>query len=283
MSACISPIKFKTNLAKSESSSFICNYYEGDCTTKNETDCIKLKYAESDQKSNIVYKGDTYVLKNIIIYRQALHTVNDFTAAAELFMIHRNLEKGVFLCICVPVSSHIKDTSFGNLLKAVPFTVNNFQSPKTFIPTGAFYSYMGSNIYQCDVKVEYIVFASSNLKITNEELERIPKHALFKQYEGPIDIYKHSQSVSFADDKLYIDCKPIDAPDSDDSSGPKIPDANNTAKSINFSDLQNNKFVQMFLMFVVFMIVMVIFFYSYEFTTGMFRELTKSVKGAMPT
>jgi len=46
---------------------------------------------------------------------------------------------------------------------------------------------------------------------------------------------------------------------------------------INFSKLRYNKFVQMLLVFIVFMIVMVIFFYSYEFTTGMFRELTKSV------
>ena len=219
----------------------------------------------------------------INIYRQGLHSVNGVTSAAELFLIHYNSKKNFILCICVPVSINLKNTSFGTLLKKIPMTVNNFQSPKIFIPTGTFYSYEGSNIYQCDVPTEYIVFASSNVKITSEELESLPKHGVFKQYAGAMDVYKHSQSLSFGDDKLFIDCQPIDAPELDKSAGPKLSDTNNTAKSINFSDLQNNKFVQMLLMFVIFMIVMVIFFYSYEFTTGMFRELTKSVRGAMPT
>jgi carbonic anhydrase len=284
MSICTAPIKIATNSAKSDSAGLTCNYYEGDCTSINAKDCIQLKYEASDQTSNVVYKGDTYTLKKINLYRTGLHTVNGVTSAAELFMFHRNTNKNLDLCICVPVSINLKNTSFGTLLKITdkPNTVYNFQSPKAFIPSGVFYSYVGTNIYQCSVRVEYIVFSSSNVIITSEELGRLPKHAIFKPYEGPMIVYKHSQTTSFGDDKLYIDCQPIDAPEST-TSLPKVADATVPAKSITFSDLKNNKFVQMFLMFVIIMIVMVIFFYSYEFTTGMFRELTKGVKVATPT
>lgn len=284
MSICTAPIKIATNSTKSVSTGLTCNYYEGDCTTTNVKDCIQMKYEASDQTSNVVYKGDTYSLKKINIYRTSLHTINGVTSAAELFMFHHNTKKNLDLCICVPVSINLKNTSFGTLLKTTDksITVYNFQSPKTFIPSGVFYSYVGTNIYQCSVRVEYIVFASSNVNITSEELERVPKHAIFKPYEGPMIVYKHSQSTSFGDDKLYIDCQPIDAPETSGST-PKVEDAKNVAKSISFSDLQNNKFVQMFLMFVIIMVVMVIFFYSYEFTTGMFRELTKGVKGSLVT
>lgn len=279
MSSCTAPINIATNLATPNSNMLVCNYYEGDCTTIKKPDSIVMKYAESDQISNVVYKGDTYILKTIRVFRKSLHTIDGKYSGGELIMVHVNKEKESVLFICVPIYIHLRQSSFGTLLKTVPSMVHSFQSPKTFIPSGVFYSYVGTDFAQCKKQIEYIVFASSNVNITTAELKIIPNHS-FKIYNGNPIVYKHSQpagkkALSFGDDNVYIDCQPIDAPESSGSTAATV--ASDTASSISFSDLQHSKFVQMLLMFIIFMIVMVIFFYSYEFTTGMFRELTKSV------
>jgi len=279
MSICTAPINIATNLATPNSNMLVCNYYEGDCETIQKKNAIRIKYATSDQTSNVVYKGKTYILVSISLYRKSLHAIDGKYSAGELIMVHMNSATKLYLCICIPVSINLKNTSFGTLLKRVPSKVHSFQSPKTFIPSGVFYSYVGSSMDNCAMQIEYIVFPSSNVNITSSELKLVPNNSS-KLYTGPVTVYKHSQptgkkAISFGDDKLYIDCQPIDAPES--SGTPDLSDAKNVATSINFSDLQHNKFVQMLLMFIIFMIVMVIFFYSYEFTTGMFRELTKSV------
>jgi hypothetical protein len=280
MSTCTAPINIDTKSTTPDSNMIVFNYYEGDCATKKDNDGILIKYADTDQTNNIVYKGYTYVLGSIKLYRKSLHSVNGKYSVGELLMIHKNEEMGA-LCVCIPISIHIKNTSFGKLLKSVPNKEFKFQSPKTFIPNGTFYSYTGSFVEKCDIPTEYIVFASSNVNITSNELSHAPSHN-YKIYKGDeVLVYKHSSSISFGDDKLYIDCQPIDAPTN--STMQTIAGASGEVESINFSDLKNSKFIQMFLMFIVFMIVLVIFFYSYEFTTGIFRELTRSVRGAMPS
>lgn len=286
MSSCTAPINIATNLTSPDSNMLVCNYYEGDCSTVKNKDSISMKYAVSDQMNNVVYKGNTYILESIGLFRKSVHTIDGKYSAGELVMVHKNKEKELTLFICIPVSINVKNSSFGTLLKTVPSKVLSFQSPKTFIPNGVFYSYTASDFTKCIGKVEYIIFASSNVNITSAELDLVPTNS-YKIYKGgDIVVYKHSQpsgkkAISFGDDNVYIDCQPIDAPES--SANVSASDISGATKSISFSDLQHSKFMQMFLMFLVFMIVTVIFFYSYEFTTGMFRELTKSVRGALPT
>ena len=267
----------ETNLTTPDSNLLVCNYYEGDCTTTyNKTaTLIKMVYASSDQKSNVVYKGNTYLLHTMMLFRKSIHSIDGEFSAGELLLHHINSENKILL-ICIPVSINIKETSFGTLLKKVPNTVHGFQSPKSFVPSGVFYS------YQLNENTECIVFASSNVNITTAELNLLHIHS-FKMNTSEVVVYKHSQptgkkAITFGDDNVYIDCQPIDAPESASTS----PIESITAPSISFSNLQDNKFIQMLLMFIIFMIVMVIFFYSYEFTTGMFRELTKSVAKMNP-
>ena len=264
----------ETNLTTPDSNLLVCNYYEGDCTTYMRSNLIKMVYASSDQKSNVVYKGNTYLLNKMALFRKSIHSIDGVFSAGELMLHHINSENKILL-ICIPVSINIKETSFGTLLKTVPNTVHGFQSPKSFVPSGVFYS------YQLQENAEQIVFASSNINITTAELDLVPINSS-KMNDSDVVVYKHSQptgkkAITFGDDNVYIDCQPIDAPESSSSPIESI-----TAPSISFSNLQDNKFIQMLLMFIIFMIVMVIFFYSYEFTTGMFRELTKSVAKMNP-
>ena len=268
----------ETNLATPDSNLLVCNYYEGDCSTSIDGGTIAMMYASSDQKSNVVYKGNTYLLYGMSLVRKSMHSIDGKFSAGELILSHINSKDKLYLTICIPVSINVKKTSFGTLLKKVPNTVHGFQSPKSFVPSGVFYS------YQLQENAEQIVFASSNVNITTTELNLVPINSFKMNTRDDVVVYKHSQptgkkAITFGDDNVYIDCQPIDAPESSSSLSPI---ESITAPSISFTNLQDNKFIQMLLMFIIFMIVMVIFFYSYEFTTGMFRELTKTVAKMNP-
>jgi carbonic anhydrase len=315
---CKSPIDIITTSATPDSNGLLFNYSAGDCTSSkgsnNGIPFIKLSYTP-DSKNNVMYKNTTYALTDIRLYKNSIHTIDGKFFAGELIMVHTSTDNlKIYICIPISLTTDITKSSFGTILKTIPSTVHTFQSPKTFIPPSAYYSYTGTNLYNCEMEIEYIVFSSSGLNITPAEFNGLPNNT-FKQVSNTgIVIYIHSNqsstgsgvgaspittigslvstannatigslvstannAVSFGDDNIYIDCQSVDAPE---SSPPSISGA--PVQSINFSNLQNNKLIQMLLMFIIFMIVMVIFFYSYEFTTGMFRELTKSVAKMNP-
>jgi len=303
--SCKSPINIITTTATPDSNGLQFNYSAGDCSSSKGSDnkipFIKLTYTPNS-KNTVMYKNNTYALTDIRLYKNSIHTIDGKFFAGELVMIHISSITNLKLYICIPISltTDIKKSSFGTILKTVPSTVHSFQSPKKFIPTTSYYSYTGTSLYNCSILTEYIVFSSSNLNITPAEFNGITNNTFKQAPNTGIVIYSHSnqsstgsgtgsgaspittigslvstanKAVSFGDDNIYIDCQSVDAPDSVATSAtPPAP-----VDSINFSNLQNSGVVQMLLMFIIFMIVMVIFFYSYEFTTGMFRELTKSV------
>lgn len=300
IAVCKSPIDIITNTKNNDPDGIQFNYSKGDCTSSNGSNggipFIKLTYKS---KNTILYKNNTYSLTDIRLYKNSIHTINGKFSAGELVMVHTSNKLNLYICIPLSLTTDIKKSSFGNILNKLPSTVNGFQSPKKFIPDSSYYSYSGTSLYDCKIPVEYIIFASSDVKITLAEFNGIPNNSMKRINNAGIVIYSHNKQtsasasgptsvsnsrsvsavlgqgkhISFGDDKVYIDCQPIDAPDISISHNKTPP----PAPSINFSNLQDNKFVQMLLMFILFMIIMVIFFYSYEFTTGMFRELTKSV------
>jgi len=302
---CKSPIDIITNTKNNDPDGIQFIYNEGDCTSSVGSNSgipfIKLIYKS---KNTISYKNNTYTLADIRLYKNSLHTINGKFSAGELVMVHRSGTLHLYICIPVSLTTDIKKSDFGNILSKLPSTINGFQSPKKFIPTSSYYSYSGTNLYDCKIPAEYIIFASSDVKITLAEFNGIANNSMKRANNTGVVIYSHNKQISanasktpgyvkpktvsgalgdgkhisFGDDKVYIDCQPIDAPDVSISREKARP----PVKSINFSNLQDNKFVQMLLMFILFMIVMVIFFYSYEFTTGMFRELTKSVAKINP-
>lgn len=288
---CNAPIDIITNSAQNDSNALICNYYSGDATFNVRSKLAIITYGDTDTPSNIKYKGMTFMLKGISIYKRAVHSINGKFATAEMVMMHRNTATQETVCICIPILLTLKqESSFGTLLSTVPFTVHDYQSPKIFVPSGTFYSYTAPLFFNCNStnKNEYIVFESSNITITQAELNKIPAQIFpISQMETPI--FKHSRqsssgkTISFNDDKVYIDCQPIDATDdSNDSNENAKPNKTSPSKSISFTQMKNNKFIQAFLIFIIMMIVLVIFFYSYEFTAGMFRELTKNVSKMTP-
>jgi hypothetical protein len=284
---CNSPIDITTDTAKNDSNALICNYYAGDATFNINSKTAIIKYGDTDSPSNIKYKGMTYMLKRINIYKKSVHSINGRFSVAEMVMIHLNKATQQMVCICIPITLTIKqESSFGTLLSSVSSTVHNFESPKIFVPSGVFYSYTAPLFFQCNspIKNEYIVFASSNVFITQSELDNIPTQS-FEISQTDTFIFKHSRqsvagkTLSFNDDKVYIDCQPIDATESSTSESKTT--SSSQPSSIKFSEMKNNQFIKMLFMFIVIMIVLVIFFYSYEFTTGMFRELTNSVASKM--
>ena len=317
---CKSPIDIITTSATPDSNGLLFNYSGGDYTSAlgSNANIPFIKLTPKKNKNTVTYKKNTYTLTELRLYKNSIHTIDGKFFAGELVMIHTS-DTNLKLFICIPVSltTDINKSSFGNILKKIPSTDNI--SPKTFIPTNnysikSFYSYYGTNLYDCKHQTEYIIFASSNVKITPAEFNGVKNNTFRRLVNTKNVIYSHhtnqvisadtsktptktpttnkplinemstigslvssgNNAVSFGDDNIYIDCQSVDAPESITSSS-AVP-----AQSINFSNLQNNKLIQMLLMFIIFMIVMVIFFYSYEFTTGMFRELTKSVAKMNP-
>jgi carbonic anhydrase len=299
--SCKSPINIITSTATPDSNGLQFNYTSGDCKSKKDKTLIELRY---ESKNTVIYKNTTYALMGIILFKNSIHSIDGKFFAGELIMYHISTISNLhYLNICIPISltTDIKKSSFGTILKTVPSTVLSFQSPKEFIPTTSYYSYTGTNPYVCSIPTEYIVFSSSNLNITPAEFNGITNNTFKQAPNTGIVIYSHSnqssagsgtdsgaspittigslvstanKAVSFGDDNIYIDCQSVDAPDSFSGATGASPAP---VDSINFSNLQNSGVIQMLLMFIIFMVIMVIFFYSYEFTTGMFRELTKSV------
>lgn len=286
MTSCNAPINLVTSSSaiKSSTESLVCNYYAGNCTSSEKASNITFEYDITDLPSNIKYKGTTYVLKSCKLYKPSIHKIDGKLSVAELVLWHQHISTNANLLICIPVKINVSGTSsFSTLITQPKVPVPNFDSPKKFIPSGGFYSYTARNFTNCNNSdpVEYIVFSSSEVTITQTELKMVPATSFPTMSDPNTIVYKHTRqttnkpTITFNDDNVFIDCQPIDAPEGVSlgavaSNMPAQP-------SINFSRLKYNKFVQMLLVFIVIMVGMVIFFYSYEFTTGMFRELTKSL------
>jgi carbonic anhydrase len=284
---CNAPINIDTSSTsiKPSANKLMYNYYIGNCTATRKAKNITIEYDIADLPNNVKYKNANYVLKLCKLYKKSIHTINGKNSVAELILWHQHASTNSNLLVCIPVSISLDKSSFGTLIPnetTETSTVKNFDSLKSFIPSGDFYSYFASNFTNCSSSTvfEYIVFPSSNVVISQTELNNIPTNSYSVSTTSTANIYKHTPQIaggsiiSFSDDSVFIDCLPIDAPE---YGGPSVDKIIKSPTSINFSRLKYNKFVQMLLVFIVFMIVMVIFFYSYEFTTGMFRELTKSV------
>jgi carbonic anhydrase len=284
---CNAPINIDTSSAsiKPSPDKIMFNYYIANCTATRKSNYISIEYDISDLPNNVKYKKANYVLKACRLYKKSIHTINGKSSVAELILWHQHASSNSNLLVCIPVTISLDKTSFGTLIPnetTNKTSVTNFDSLKQFIPSGDFYSYSASNFTNCSSSVvfEYIVFPSSNVVISQTELNNIPSNSYSVSTTSTASIYKHTPQtaggsiISFSDDNVFIDCLPIDAPEYTGTT-PSV--KNKSSSGINFSKLRHNKFVQMLLVFIVFMIVMVIFFYSYEFTTGMFRELTKSV------
>ena len=286
---CNAPINIDTSSVsiKPSPDKLMFNYYIGNCTATKKANYISIEYDIADLPNNVKYKNANYVLKGCRLYKKSIHKINGKNSVAELILWHQHASTNSNLLVCIPVTISLNKTSFGTLIPSETSTkssVANFDSLKEFIPSVEFYSYFASNFTNCSSSVvfEYIVFPSSNVVISQTELNNIPNSSYPISTTSTAVIYKHTRQkaggsiISFSDDSVFIDCQPIDAPEysgTTDISSVKPP----PSSGINFSRLRHNSFVQMLLVFVVFMIVMVIFFYSYEFTTGMFRELTKSI------
>jgi carbonic anhydrase len=284
---CNAPINIDTSSTsiKPSPDKLMFNYYVGNCTATKKANNITIEYDVADLPNNVKYKNTNYVLKVCKLYKKSIHKINGKSSVAELILWHQHASSNANLLVCIPVKISLDKTSFGTLIPDKTkntSTVANFDSLKQFIPSGDFYSYSGTNFTNCSSSAvfEYIVFPSSNVVISQTELNNIPNSSYPITTTPTASIYKHTPQIaggsiiSFSDDSVFIDCQPIDAPEYSESDNKAIPIS---PPSINFSRLRHSKFVQMLLVFLIFMIVMVIFFYSYEFTTGMFRELTKSV------
>lgn len=313
ISACTitAPIDVKTQSTTVDTDMMVVNFTSGDCTVdKLGTSAILLKYKSTN---TVTYKNIKYDMAWIMLFNRSLHTIDGKYSAGELIikMVSPTLlNPTAILNICIPITITLDSTksSFGELLKTSTFpkTISNFGSPKIFIPIGDFYSYTGSGLDRCSEQQQtYIVFPSSSVNITTTELAVIPLNP-YKLTQNAGIVYHHSQqsatevataianqtmptedgdgmattatmatkAVTFGDEDVYIDCQQIGS----ESGGTADTSSSTTQpQSISFSKMKDNKFVQMFLMFLAFIIVMVIFFYSYEFTTDMFRELTRTV------
>jgi carbonic anhydrase len=286
---CNAPINIDTSstLIKPSSEKITFNYYSGNCTATKKSNNITIEYDISDLPNHVKYKNANYAFKLCKLYKKSIHKINGKSFPAELIIWHQHSSTNENLLVCIPVSISLEGkTNFGTLIPSETSNksrVANFDSLKKFIPSGDFYSYSASNFTNCSssVKFEYIVFPSSKVTVSQTELNNIPPSNSYPIIgNSNAIVYKHTSQrasgsiVKFSDDNVFIDCQPIDAPEYTPGASP-IQEV--SKPGINFSRLKHNKFIHMLLVFIVFMIVMVIFFYSYEFTTGMFRELTKSV------
>jgi hypothetical protein len=284
---CNAPININTNKTKDDSNGIALDYTDGDVNVKIPIGKPMIMKYVSNVTNNIKYKDTTYLLHDVRIYKPSIHTINGQSSAAEIVITHINTATNASVCICIPVSITTSNNStLKPLFTKFPNLIYDYKSLKRWIPGGTFYSYTALPFFKCttDVKNEYIVFTSSSVTISSAELQKVPGHT-YKLSPTNITVYKHSsqsaqgKTISHKNDDIYIDCQPIDAPETTTTT---TPPPSSSQKSISFSQMKDNKFIQLFVMFLVFTIVMVIFFYSYEFTIGMFRELTRSVSKMNP-
>lgn len=283
---CNAPIDINTNKTNDDSNGIAVDYTEGDVNVDIPVGKpLTLKYA-TNVTNNIKYKDTTYLMRDVRIYKPSVHTINGKSSAAEIVITHINTANNTSVCICIPISIITGNNStLKPLFTKLPNFIHDYKSLKNWIPKGTFYSYTALPFFNCTtgVKNEYIVFATSSITITSLELQKIPSHS-YRLSPTAIQVYKHSsqsaqgKTISHKNDDIYIDCQPIDAPETTTTTTPS-----SQQTSISFSEMKDNKFIQLFVMFLLFTIVMVIFFYSYEFTIGMFKELTRTVAKMKPT
>ena len=284
---CNAPININTKQATDDSNQIVVDYTEGDVNVSVPVGKPLIMKYTTNVSNNIKYKDTTYLIHDIRMYKPSVHTINGKSSAAEIVITHVNTATNASVCVCIPVAITTSNNStLKPLLKNIPSLIHDYRSLKSWIPGGTFYSYTALPFFNCTtgVKNEYIVFANSGMTISSNELQKIPSHA-YKLSPTAIQVYKHSsqsakgKTISHKTDDIYIDCQPIDAPPETTTA---TPSASSLQQSISFSEMKDNKFIQLMVMFLLFTIVMVIFFYSYEFTIGMFKELTRSVAKMNP-
>jgi carbonic anhydrase len=233
------PININSDYNKKECSlkcNFSFNYNNSDTTITNKGKYLTLTYdTPSTSKPPVSFSNKNYIVNEIRIYRNSLHTYGNATddehAAAEMLIYHNSDTTNNPLVVCVPIiiTSDVTNSSkmFKNFLNLMATTKKN-SSPKRdntgslnlndFVPNKPFYSYIGSAADErCEVKKHYLVYDIKNAINMSQEsfnkLEKIitksnidiqPNKNVYYNKTGPQNTIDNS-------DDIYIKCQPTDS------------------------------------------------------------------------
>jgi hypothetical protein len=266
---------------------FNYNYSQSDCTAYAKTNYLSLTYKKGNQSK---FNNTDYYVDEIRIYWGPIHSYGTQKADAELIIIHKSFTNTKLLYVCIPIILSILDNVPSQKLKYLvtniqgtqSINIKDFYNLNDFVSkTAPFYTYSASSFLNCTQPADYIIYHPNNYSIsilpsTYDILTNVvSKNDVYKPITNfnsttvtkPVLYYnsKGSGSGQIADDKIYIDCQPVNKSDETVTMNNEV-----MSKNVTFSSLQQNQYVQLILGFVIFIIIIYISYYSIEITTTIF-------------
>jgi hypothetical protein len=210
---------------------FSPDYNNSDTTITNKGEYLTLTYdTASTSKPPVLFSKKNYIVNEIRIYRNSLHTYGKPAehAAAEMFIYHNSDTTNNPLVVCIPIiaTDDITNSSktFKNILNLMAATKKNESrrdntaslNLNNFVPNKPFYSYIGSaEDESCEVKKHYLVYDIKNAinmsQDSFEKLKIINKSDVKIQINKNVSYNKIGPQNAIDSDDIYIKCQPTDS------------------------------------------------------------------------
>lgn len=264
-------------------------YQSSSCVGKNMGDYISLSY-DNNSSSSITFNLISYVVKEVRIYHQSLHSFNGNKLDGEMVVVHTSNTGEMPLLVCIPIrilnsespSSVFFSNVVGTMSKNAPangdsttINMNNYNL-NLLIPKKPFYSYTGTEPYQpCSEKVNYIVYDASEIYLdikqnVYDNLKKIIKKNNYKTKSGVQFFYNPKGANTATSDEIYIDCNPTG--ESEEMTD-VFNNTSTTSSDYSFEDLKNNDIFK----FMIGLIIFLILIYFLYWLTSSFKLVSKSI------
>jgi carbonic anhydrase len=270
------------------------NYQTSSCVGKNMGDYISLSY-DNTSSSFVTFNLISYVVKEVRIYHQSLHSFNGNKLDAEMVIIHTSNTGEIPLLVCIPIkvsnSTSISSGFFRNIIatmsKNAPsegdsttIKINNYNL-NSFIPKKPFYSYKATEPYQpCSEKVNYVVYDASEIYLdipqdVYNNLKKMISENYYTVKSGVLFFYNSKGANTATSDDIYIDCQPVGQ--SEDTINITDNSSNSTMDDFSFEDLKNNDFFKFIIAVIIFLLI-IYFFYG---ILAAFKSIGKSANKSL--
>lgn len=259
------------------------NYKTSSCVATNNINYIGLNYDEQTI-APVMYNSIKYSVKKIKLYSPSLHTFSGNHTAAEIIIEHQSSQGTNPLYVCVPVLQNNASTESSKILDAIIVSVANNApgsgdttsiplehfSLNLFVPYKPFFSYTGTNFtLPCDQNIDYIVFDSNNndtitisdkILIKLKELISAPIFPIISNV--PFFYNKLGPGSTSEGDDIYIDCKPINKSDEEETLVQNKNESSN--ESFDFDSIVTSPIFQLLIGSLIFLVILFLVKYGIE-------------------
>jgi len=199
-------------------------YGNSSCTVKNATDQLVISY---DGESDVLFNSMSYNPVEVRIFKPSIHKFEGSYAEAEIVIVHKGNNGGLFVCIPVNTSSTTTASTGSNLIQDI-VSKSPAQNESTslnlsdfnlnyIVPKSSYFSYTGTRPYgECDAETlyNYVVFPLNSFSVhqsTMDGLGELIHDSYIPVYDGACYWNEMgTKSNGFAGDgQIYIDCQPV--------------------------------------------------------------------------